>query len=123
MLPDSDVNNPLNKAIVLLGESSHGNGQSPIALTSRSICPDDIISQLPSKTSASFAAFVENCIVVCGGKENTLELNNECWKYNLTTHHPNNDEHEEESSVRIVPNNYDEDTRKMIFLSTHILLL
>ena len=96
VLSISDIDDKLNQAIVLFGGSSHDNGQSPFALTSRSICPDDIIPRLPSRTSASFAAFVENCIVVCGGREDTLELNNECWKYNLTTHLPKNDEHEEE---------------------------
>ena len=83
-------------ALVLLGGSSRGNGLNAFALTSRSICPDGFIPRLPSGTSASFAAFVEDSIVVCGGRESTLELNKECWKYNLTIHHPSNDEHEEE---------------------------
>ena len=92
----SEINDLPDHALVLLGGNSNGNGLRSFALKSKSVCPPDIIPTLPSGTSASFAAFVENCIVVCGGKGNTLELNNECWKYNLTTHHPNNDEHEEE---------------------------
>ena len=55
-------------------------------MTSRSICPSDIIPSPPSGATASFSAYIQKCIIVCGGRERNLELNNDCWKYNLTAH-------------------------------------
>ena len=78
-----------------MGGSKHGNSVGTYALTSRSVCPSGFIPNLPSGASASFAGYIDSCIIVCGGKGSTLELNNECWKYNLTLHH-NNYEHDDE---------------------------
>ena len=78
-----------------MGGSKYGNSVSTFALTSRSICPDGFIPSLPSGATASFAAYAQKCIIVCGGRESTLELNNNCWKYNLTAHHYGY-EHDEE---------------------------
>ena len=97
LLQESSLPIMSENAMVLLGGSKHGKSISTFALTSRSVCPNGFIPSLPSGSSASFAAYADNSIIVCGGRENTLKLNNECWKYNLTVHHHNyeNDETDE----------------------------
>ena len=85
----------MQNAIVLMGGSKHGNSVGTYALTSRSVCPNGFIPNLPSGASASFAGYIDSCIIVCGGKGSTLELNNECWKYNLTLHHNNYEQDDE----------------------------
>ena len=80
---------------MLVGGSKLPNSGSTFVMTSRSLCPDGFIPSVPSGRSASFAAYVENSIIVCGGIESVLEMQNECWKYNLTLYEHNHEQPEE----------------------------
>ena len=55
------------------------------------MCPENFIPGLPAERRATFARYIENCIIVCGGRENLWEIDKvEVESSNIFQAHANN---------------------------------
>lgn len=53
--------------------------ESPLLLIENNVCPD--LPALPQRRLAGLLGNLNDSIIFCGGREDLLRLNNECWIY------------------------------------------
>lgn len=68
----------LNTAIFTVGGLVEGK-ESPLLLIENNVCPD--LPALPQRRLAGLLGNLNDSIIFCGGREDLLRLNNECWIY------------------------------------------
>ena len=53
--------------------------ESPLLVIENNVCPD--LPALPQRRLAGLLGSLNDSIIFCGGREDLLRLNNECWIY------------------------------------------
>lgn len=57
------------------------HSEHPTALVGNSVCSS--LPSLPEKRRAGFLGMVNNSMIYCGGRQDLLQINNECWKFQV----------------------------------------
>lgn len=57
--------------------------EAPFALIGNTVCTSSALPALPQKRRAGFLGLVNQSLIYCGGRQDLLQINAECWRLDL----------------------------------------